>query len=87
LADPVLPACPLLRRLQQKQGSMAEIGQQRRFVPVLAHRQQHLVEGDAMLRILKLLAYQPVRLFPRPLARIVQALRNKKGRYLLDRPQ
>jgi hypothetical protein len=42
----------------------------------LPHRQQHLLEGDATLSVLKLLAHQPgsVRLRPRPLARIVQAL-------------
>jgi hypothetical protein len=42
----------------------------------LAHRQQHLFEGDAMLGILKLLAHQPVpvRLGPRPFARTLRGL-------------
>jgi hypothetical protein len=51
----------------------------------LPHSQQHLLEGDAMLRVLKLLAHQlgSVRLRRRPLARIVQALPQQKRRHLL----
>jgi len=51
----------------------------------LAHRQQHLLEGDALLKMLELLARKPahVRPGPRLLARIVQALPQQERRDLL----